>query len=488
MDNKDYQKFLLAKEHIKNGNISIGMNMLATLYLKNKNDKILSFEYARQLIKSKKNVEFGKDLLKNLLTTQSRTYAILELGKIEKEEGNLEKAREYFEQLLTTKSRTYAILELGKIEKENENVKKAREYFEQLLTSQNREYAILELGKIEKEDGNIKKAREYFEQLLTTQSRTYAILELGKIEKEEGNVEKAREYFESLLTSKNRAYAILELGKLERERGNIKKAQNYFEQLLTSQNRECAILELGKMEKEDGNVEKAREYFEQLVLTSNSEYAMLELGRLERETGNIKKASYFFSKLAKSPKNRAYAMLEMIFLNIKLENYNEAYKIICSSLNEFDNKNIKYNAEMLKNVIFYLKYKLGKLSQNDLNSSSYYCKQLLNYDELEAIKHIKSNLDEKDLKLRNVFFDQNIDVLEIFNNSKEKILEINPLGSSIYDKYMVTFDYPISNINGEEIYTAKIFTLINTKQIISIYPAMSNNLCNNIKCKKIYKI
>ena len=179
MNNNNYELFLKAKELIKNKKYSKAIEVLRKINNLEPNDRVIKFELARVLSRNNQTKKEAKSLFYELLSTQSRTYAMLELGRLEASEGNNSKAREYFEELLNnTQDKTYAMLELGRLEASEGNNSKAREYFEELLNTQNRTYAMLELGRLEASEGNNSKARKYFEKLLNAQNRTYAIIEI----------------------------------------------------------------------------------------------------------------------------------------------------------------------------------------------------------------------------------------------------------------------------------------------------------------------
>ena len=101
-----------------------------------------------------------------MLNTHSKTYAILELGKLEVLEGNYNKARLYFEQLLNTKDKNFAMVELGKLEVLEGNYNKARLYFEQLLNEQNKNYAKTELIFLDIKEEKYLSAYNRFKELL----------------------------------------------------------------------------------------------------------------------------------------------------------------------------------------------------------------------------------------------------------------------------------------------------------------------------------
>ena len=209
MNNQNYKLFLEAKELIRKRKYNEALIILRKIYQLEPYNGSIKFELAKLLIKMSSNKQEGKKMLFELLNTQNRTYAMLELGRLEASEGNNSKAREYFEQLLKEQINTYAILELARLEVSEGNNSKAREYFEQLLNTKNRTYAMLELGRLEASEGNNAKAREYFEQLLNTQSllnRIYAMQELIFLNIKEG------QYLEAYKMFENGGYKKLERG------------------------------------------------------------------------------------------------------------------------------------------------------------------------------------------------------------------------------------------------------------------------------------
>lgn len=149
MFSDSYKIFLQAKELINKDDYERAGELLEQIYSLEPNDRIIKFEYARVLLHDKSTESEGVRLLNQLLSTRSRLYAMLELGKFEARNINISKAEIWFHKLLKVQNRNYAILELGKLEKCEGNYVQARDCFEQMLnlgSPQNREFALQELA------------------------------------------------------------------------------------------------------------------------------------------------------------------------------------------------------------------------------------------------------------------------------------------------------------------------------------------------------
>ena len=198
MNNSNYQLFLKAKQLIKERDYLRAIRILRNIISLEPYDYISKFELAKLLIKDNQTKEEGREILIELLNTQSKTYAMLELGRLEASEGNNKEARKYFLELLNTPNKTYAMLELGRLEASEGNNKEARKYFQQLLNAQNKTYAMLELGRLEASEGNNKEARKYFLKLLNTPSKNYAMLELLFLAITENNLLEAKKILDKI--------------------------------------------------------------------------------------------------------------------------------------------------------------------------------------------------------------------------------------------------------------------------------------------------
>ena len=137
-------------------------------------DPIVKFMLAKLLLKTKKTRQEGVELLKSLLDTTSRKFALLELGKVEYALGHYDEAEEYLVSILkmkdecNKKDKAYVRLELGKVAVMKGNNDLARRYFNKLLKGSEKDIscATLELAKIEELEGNIDKAKKLLFELV----------------------------------------------------------------------------------------------------------------------------------------------------------------------------------------------------------------------------------------------------------------------------------------------------------------------------------
>lgn len=138
----------LLRDAISSNNV----DMVKALYMGNSSNSIIKFEYARMLVKNG-NVSLGRELLCELLDTKNRNYALLELGILEVCNGNISKAKEYFNELLNSsyiKDRCCALLELGRIESFYGDKNMAYKYFNKILSIKGDDYYTkMEISRLE---------------------------------------------------------------------------------------------------------------------------------------------------------------------------------------------------------------------------------------------------------------------------------------------------------------------------------------------------
>lgn len=451
MKDSTYKKFQEAKN-------KHDLIKLKELYINNKKEHIIAFEYAKLLLEKKKNeeaVKETKEILISLLKTTNWAYAAHQLGKLELDIGNINQARYYFEILKIkgkTKDKNYAILELAKLEYNIGNIETARKNYLYLINNGNsndKNCAILELAKLEFYQGNNNEAKNLLLVLLNTTNKNFAILELGKMEFELGNIEEAKKIFLSLLNTSNKNYATLQLGKIEFILGNFKTAREYFTILLNTSSWTHAIMELGKLEFYDGNIEKSIAYFE--TLTNNKSDI----------SGNL------------------YAILNLIKINIKQKNYTEAVNY----LNYLNSKKLILDLRSQVEIIkLYLTKELNIFFKNGIEiNANYNNEQFLDYDKNKAINHITHKHKKE--------FSSTINISNLFEEIKDKLTEEYKIYHlDINDIY----DIPYQNI-GNNYHILRVVTQPNTKNILTMYPLGANNIysfdepnnSNSLTLKKI---
>lgn len=377
------------------------------------------------------------------------------------------------------KNENYELFLQAKSLIKNCNYKEALSVIEKLYELEPIDHVIkFELARLYiKDDSTLEKGKQMLIELLNTSSKNYAKFELGKLEINSKNYECAKNYFIELMQTPSRKYATLELGRLEMLTGHPKKARHYFKQLLKTQSKSYAMLELGKLEASQGNNELARMYLEELINTKslNIEYAILELGKLEISEGNNEIGRKYFKDLLKT-KNIDYALLELLFLDIKEEKFTDAiYR-----LNKLEKVPSEHKIDLF-NVIFYLKYRLGNL--DNIKPLNDFQRLLLSYDYDLVIEHIKSHLDENGKKRIHTIFKENIDIEELFNYVLKKIQNISPIRCNLVEKYIVMCEENIAIVNNEETNYIEVITLPNSKKILTFYPIKLDKI-DNIKSKQ----
>lgn len=262
--------------------------------------------------------------------------------------------------------------------------------------------------------------------------------------KKSETVQEARELLQDLLDTKIRKFAMLELGKLEAKSGNTKAAKYYLMNLLSTKNRFDALFELGNIEKKNGNFEESIKYYSSII-------------NEKENSDNPSKDIY-----------NSMALLQLIFIEIHRTNYEKAY-LIFNKLLQCD-EIVNSSSKDLFQIGFYLKYKLAKLSDEDMSKNGYFIKQLLSYDEGETINHIKLHFDENNQKIKHTLFLPELDLKLLYEQTKNAILSAEPYDYSLCDKYVVDLNFMVGKINNQDTRMIKVITFSNTKHIITMYP------------------
>lgn len=250
----DIKDFNRAKNFMNQGNYGVALKILEKLYNFSDHDLIISFDYAKCLIKSNSNYILGEKILKDLSKTSNNKFALFELGKYYLDISKYEQAKKCFSKILHIyKQDDYALLELGRVEAKMGNYITARKYFENLLETDSVTLALLELGKLEFDNNNLEKAKEYFLKCNSAQNKKYALLELGRIAVRQGDFILAREYFNKYLLEDK---YILELIYLDIKENKLNEAYEKICTISTADNNNIC--------------NKARQYLEYKLGLTNS--------------------------------------------------------------------------------------------------------------------------------------------------------------------------------------------------------------------------
>ena len=258
---------------------------------------------------------------------------------------------------------------------------------------------------------------------------------------------------------------------IESDKNKDKKiARKMLLELDNSRYENKVILELGRLDMFEKNYANAEKLFKTLIDTEEEEYALYQLAVLEGRQQRYANAYKLYENLLETSQ-REYALKKLIFLDIREKDYDVAY----DHFQEINNQSIK---EHLIDTMFYLKYQLGILGNAD-GCKSYYCMQVINYDEKRAIEHIMNHLYENKDKRKHTQFDTNVDINELFNEVKVKLQYEKVTSFQLNDYYLLDCDYPIGTADGIKTTKIKVVTLPNTKQIITMYPVVSSDKYDN---------
>lgn len=302
--------------------------------------------------------------------------------------------------------------------------------------------------------------------------------ELGKLELILGKKEQGIKRLQSLSCAKDAPYALIELGKIEANDGNFNAARNYFCEALNTPNKSQALLELARLEIELGNFETARKIFKKIINTKHRPYVLLDLADLETMQGNIDKALYYAEQIT-DKKFLNQKMLLLIRLYILGEDYMKALQYMGRI--QINNEN---EIKQLKQQQFYIKYKLGLIS-NDNKIPGYLCKQIFNYDENESLIHIKQHLHENDEKENHSLFNKDIDINALFEKAKMEKENYEVFYEGIVDSYVMDLGYIIGKWKDIETTKIRVVTIHNTDDIITMYPYINQYNVRKIDSKRI---
>lgn len=129
----EYNIYLKGKLYFDNGKYDKALEIFEKLYDNNTKDNVITFFYAKSLIKTRKNFLLAEHLLKSIINNNKRNNILFELGKLEKEKGNFYEARRYFYGLLKTSNKYYATYELLLLDIKLNNYEEAYELLQKLL-------------------------------------------------------------------------------------------------------------------------------------------------------------------------------------------------------------------------------------------------------------------------------------------------------------------------------------------------------------------
>ena len=185
-------------------------------------------------------------------------------------------------------------------------------------------------------------------------------------------------------------------------------------------------------------------------------------------------------------KNNKYALIELYFVLYQNKRYEEAYKLIEDIYNT---RCMKAHSTYITELV--IRKNLGmSLKRSNLYEDNYTTRQLFNYDEDLAIKHISNHNIDDPTDEKTSQFNKNVDIVELIKAVKDNLKTSKRcLDNEVLDKYY----FSISNIgfNGDNVCnTIKVIVEPNTTNIFALYPVLDNeNDLSILDCdySKIFK-
>lgn len=471
----------------------------------------------RKTIDLKKYKEAQTMIDEALNENSGNIYVLYEQGRLYIGTKEYSKAKELFKYLvdIDAPNKYFALYELGKIEARENNLSTAESYFKDIINSnhQDKSHAKLELAKVKRREAIYVEAELILKDLIRNDAsnRIFAELQLAEVYLMTNRITETDLLLSSLKYDKNNIkiqnYVTLLKGRVDIERKNIPAAKEKFNEIVktrASQSKKAltqlAIIAYGEqdieefkklsskiLEIKDGNdteikillnkiyqacsqVDEARSLLKANLNNRNKDsisLTYLNLGILETFQHDIVLAKKYFNESLKvSDKAKKESLAELLFIDIKEENYDDAYMKINELINLASSEEDKENFQLLK-------LQLDLMTKNEEGYKDYILtyrmEQLLNYSKERAIEHIKEHKREKSDKASHGVFSEDIVVEELYDWAQSYLTEENYIRTCELDIYVL--DYPnVGTFCGRKENYLKVITNPNTKDIITMYP------------------
>lgn len=418
--------------------------------------------------------------------------AMYYLAGIERKQGNKEKAKELFRQTIEESpyEEDFARLELAEMEEDDANFEEAEKILDS-ISNEHIEYVKLEKVKIRLHTNKIVEAFNIISTIRENDSPKFnrkLKLEKGRIELAFNNCKYAKKYLEEALEGpKNRTYwlVLAEMAKLEVKLGKYDEAIIKCSNLLgKNDNLDNEVyLILGNAYESKKDYDLARNYYLKVIQHENirkSEKGKFCLGQLEFRNKNYDTAIEYFKQIQTGTIYKRGAMFSMVHIEIRRGNFQQASIYLEKILTEGLIKDTEMDE--YRRLRVFIDKNLG-IEFSITNYTSYGEKQYAQYSLEEAIKHIKQEHFNNNLKYKSNF-NNNICIEDLLEEIIPKLTEENLYTMELADIYYI--DYPnVGYTEGGDLANSiRVVTLPGTKDIITLYPDIKNI---NIRSEEIEK-
>ena len=435
--------------------------------------------------KAKENSASSKELLEKAFDLFSEVYdghgvmryrALFEMGRIKHRINDLDCAIACFTKLIKESpyEENFAAIELSKIYRSKGQIKKARKVLQEAdnPTNSNNKYVLLALAKLELQAKNRVEAKNIIRRLPAEQNNFYrkVLCLKGKIAKEEKSYEEALEYLEEGLGTEKDSiyYSCL-----------IEKVKVYVKQNRPEEALELALgiknngkfshddikIILGNIYEQLGRTEDAKKSYKEALVGKSRMFAneaKLNLGWLAMKEHDFEDAKRWLTEAAKENFFLSVnAYLNLAFIAIREKDYKKCYEII-RTIRKLDiNEEIEKNVSKLE---LYVDVKTGKKVSKQ--ERLYFEKQIIEYSEEKAIRHIQGLNNDED---KSVKFRDSDNIEQLFHQVKVQITNISPYINCLADEYVLSTPN-VGTVNEISTDWLKVVCLPNSKDIVTMYP------------------
>ena len=288
------------------------------------------------------------------------------------------------------------------------------------------------------------------------------LIKLGEIEKAEEMIEEKRELIGD--------QELVLKGKIEKRKGNVKEALIYYKKELEINDNLDACILMGNLLEEYGALDLAKLCYERVKDNPcQLKPALLGISRIAIRQGDNEEAEKSLKILTEKKPNDSEGITSLMVLEMYKENYGKAYDYMC----ELPIYYLQKKATKAKNEEFFLRYKLGMLTNDELkNYTTYIEKQIINYNEKSFYNENQRIIDNMNANGYH-FAIKNINELsETLKETKINLSRKTPINIGFTNQYIVKCPMMIgkSDIAEKETKTLSVITLAGTNNIINVFP------------------
>ena len=187
--------------------------------------------------------------------------------------------------------------------------------------------------------------------------------------------------------------------------------------------------------------------------------ALIRANSLEMAELVLNKAKSLFLEETSDKVKKSY-YLALIKLLLHQKKYQKCFNNV-KKCKKYTDSQYSY-----KYLILFLKKKLGLLNEEDLEQNIYSLRQIVSYNELEALEYIRINTLNNNV----VHFKEDFPLESIYVKIREMLpLESKMIKNIVNDAYIFKYDAN-GHVKGKLVDYIEVVTIANSDEIIKMYP------------------